>query len=140
MIYRRRFLPIVLVSLLFACNKTEPKSLLEIKKDYLVGRGTSLTSWKLNSLTIDSIPQVLSGSQVGYFKKYLSTNNFTDTDGATGDWSLPVIDSLNEVFKNYPSGIIVKQSSYISFLSYDSLSIIYLLNGKKINARFKARR
>ena len=136
--YRREFLPIVMVLLLFACNKTEPKSLLEIKKDYLVGRGTSLTSWKLNGLTIDSIPQVLSGSQVGYFKKYLSTNHFTDTDGATGDWSLPIIDSLKEVFKNYPSGIIVQQSAYISFLSYDSLSLTYLLNGKKVNARFKA--
>lgn len=138
MMYRREFLPIVMVLLLFACNKTEPKSLLEIKKDYLVGRGTSLTSWKLNGLTIDSIPQVLSGSQVGYFKKYLSTNHFTDTDGATGDWSLPIIDSLKEVFKNYPSGIIVQQSAYISFLSYDSLSLTYLLNGKKVNARFKA--
>ena len=138
MMHRRGFLPIVLVLLLFACNKTEPKSLLEIKKDYLVGRGTSLTSWKLNGLTIDSIPQVLSGSQVGYFKKYLSTNHFTDTDGATGDWSLPVVDSLKEVFKNYPSGIIVQQSAYISFLSYDSLSLTYLLNGKKVNARFKA--
>lgn len=103
-----------------------------------MGRGTSLTSWKLNGLTIDSIPQVLSGSQVGYFKKYLSTNHFTDTDGATGDWSLPIIDSLKEVFKNYPSGIIVQQSAYISFLSYDSLSLTYLLNGKKVNARFKA--
>lgn len=127
-----------MVLMFLACSKKEPKSLLEIKKDYLVGRTPSLTSWKLNGLTIDSIPQVLSGSQLGYFKKYLSNNLFTDTDGATGDWSLPVVDSLKEVFNNYPSGIIVKQSSYISFLSYDSLSLTYLLNGKKINARFKA--
>jgi hypothetical protein len=140
MIYRRRFLPIVLVLILFACNKKEPKSLLEIKKEYLVGRAASLTSWKLNGLTIDSLPQVLSGSQIGYIKKYLSTNNFTDTDGASGDWSLPAIDSLKQIFKNYPSGIIVKQSYYISFLSSDSLSLTYLLNGKKINARFKALR
>jgi hypothetical protein len=140
MIYRRRFLPIVLVLILFACKKKEPKSLLEIKKEYLVGRAASLTSWKLNGLTIDSLPQVLSGSQIGYIKKYLSTNNFTDTDGASGDWSLPAIDSLKQIFKNYPSGIIVKQSYYISFLSSDSLSLTYLLNGKKINARFKALR
>ena len=106
----------------------------------MVGRAASLTSWKLNGLTIDSLPQVLSGSQVGYIKKYLSTNNFTDTDGASGDWSLPAIDSLKQIFKNYPSGIIVKQSYYISFLSSDSLSLTYLLNGKKINARFKALR
>lgn len=138
MIYRRRFLPLLLVLMLFACNKTEPKSLLEIKKDYLVGSGSTLTSWKLNGLTIDTLTQVLSGSQVDYIKKYLSTNNFTDTDGATGEWSLPVSDSLREVFNNYPSGTIVKQSYYISFLSYDSLSLTYLLNGKKINARFKA--
>lgn len=124
--------------MLFACNKKEPKSLLEIKKDYLIGTGSTLTSWKLNGLTIDSLPQILAGSQVGYMKKYLSTNNFTDSDGATGEWSLPVSDSLREVFNNYPSGIVVKQSYYISFLSYDSLSLTYLLNGKKINARFKA--
>jgi hypothetical protein len=140
MIYRRRFLPIVLVLILFACNKKEPKSLLEIKKEYLVGRAASLISWKLNGLTIDSLPQVLSGSQIGYIKKYLSTYNFTDTDGASGDWSLPAIDSLKQIFKNYPSGIIVNQSYYISFLSSDSLSLTYLLNGKKINARFKALR
>jgi hypothetical protein len=124
--------------MLFACNKKEPKSLLEIKKDYLMGTGSTLTSWKLNGLTIDSLPQILAGSQVGYIKKYLSTNNFTDSDGATGEWSLPASDSLREVFNNYPSGIIVKQSYYISFLSYDSLSLTYFLNGKKINARFKA--
>lgn len=126
--------------MLFACNKTEPKSLLEIKKDYLMGTGSILTSWKLKGLTVDSLPQILAGSQVGYIKKYLSTNNFTDSDGATGEWSLQVSDSLREVFNNYPSGIIVKQSYYISFLSYDSLSLTYLLNGKKINARFKALR
>lgn len=126
--------------MLFACNKKEPKSLLEIKKDYLIGTGSTLTSWKLKGLTVDSLPQILAGSQVGYIKKYLSTNDFTDSDGATGEWSLPVSDSLREVFNNYPSGIIVKQSYYISFLSYDSLSLTYLLNGKKINARFKALR
>ncbi|MGB4723753.1 MAG: hypothetical protein WBH12_00515 [Sediminibacterium sp.] len=126
--------------MLFACNKIDPKSLLEIKKDYLMGTGSTLTSWKLKGLTVDSLPQILAGSQVGYIKKYLSTNNFTDSDGATGEWSLQVSDSLREVFNNYPSGIIVKQSYYISFLSYDSLSLTYLLNGKKINARFKALR
>ncbi len=126
--------------MLFACNKKEPKSLLEIKKDYLMGTGSTLTSWKLNGLTVDSLPQILAGSQVGYIKKYLSTNNFTDSDGATGQWSLPASDSLRKVFNNYPSGIIVKQSYYINFLSYDSLSLTYLLNGKKINARFKALR
>ena len=126
--------------MLFACNKKEPKSLLEIKKDYLMGTGSILTSWKLKGLTVDSLPQILAGSQVGYIKKYLSTNNFTDSDGATGEWSLQVSDSLIEVFNNYPSGIIVKQSYYISFLSHDSLSLTYLLNGKKINARFKALR
>ena len=138
MIYKGRSLPILMVFLLLACNKNEPKSLLEIKKDYLVGTGTTLTSWKLKGLIIDSQPQTLTGSQLIYIKKYLSTNNFTDTDGAFGDWSLPVADSLKQVFNNYPSGIIVKQSYYISFLSYDSLSLTYLLNGKKINARFKA--
>jgi hypothetical protein len=140
MINKGRILPILMGLLLIACNKTEPKSLLEIKKDYLIGTGATLNSWKLKGLTIDSIPQILSGSQVGYIKRYLSTNNFTDTDGAFGDWSLPVADSLIQVFNNYPSGIIVKQSYYISFLSYDSLSLTYLLNGKKINARFKALR
>ena len=140
MMYRGRFLPIILVVVLFACNKKEPKSLLEIKKDYLIGTGATLTSWKLKGLTIDSQPQALSGSQLSYIKKYLSTNKFTDTDGASGDWSLPVVDSLKEVFNNYPSGIIVQQSYYISFLSYDSLSLTYLLNGKKVNAKFKALR
>jgi hypothetical protein len=140
MINKGRLLPILTVFLLLACNKKEPKSLLEIKKDYLIGTGAKLNSWKLQGLSIDSLPQTLSGSQVGYIKKYLSTNNFTDSDGATGDWSLPVVDSLKEVFDNYPSGIIVKQSYHISFLSYDSLSLTYLLNGKKINARFKALR
>lgn len=137
---RSLFLPMVLVLMLFACNKTEPKGILEIKKDYLMGTGSTLTSWKLKGLTVDSLPQILAGSQVGYIKKYLSTNNFTDSDGATGEWSLQVSDSLKEVFNNYPSGIIIHQSYHISFLSYDSLSLTYLLNGKKINARFKALR
>jgi hypothetical protein len=140
MIYKGRILAMLLGLFLLSCSKTEPKSLLEIKKDYLIGTGAKLNSWKLQGLSIDSLPQTLSGSQVSYIKKYLATNNFTDTDGASGDWSLPVVDSLKEVFDNYPSGIIVKQSYHISFLSYDSLSLTYLLNGKKINARFKALR
>jgi hypothetical protein len=138
MIYKGRILAVLLGLFLLSCSKTEPKSLLEIKKDYLIGTGAALTSWKLQGLSIDSLPQTLLGSQVGYIKKYLPTNNFTDTDGAMGNWSLPVADSLKEVFNNYPSGIIVKQIYHISFLSYDSLSVTYLLNGKKINARFKA--
>ena len=138
MIYKGRILAMLLGLFLLSCSKTEPKSLLEIKKDYLIGTGAALTSWKLQGLSIDSLPQTLLGSQVGYIKKYLPTNNFTDTDGAMGNWSLPVADSLKEVFNNYPSGIIVKQIYHISFLSYDSLSVTYLLNGKKINARFKA--
>ena len=73
MIYKGRSLPILMLFLLLACNKNEPKSLLEIKKDYLVGTGTILTSWKLKGLTIDSQPQILTGSQLIYIKKYLST-------------------------------------------------------------------
>lgn len=138
MTFKGRILAIFIGFFLFACNKKETKSLIEIKKDYLVGTGATMTSWQLKGLTIDSLPQVLSGSQIGYIKNYLSTNNFADTDGAKGVWSLPVVDSLKEVFNNYPSGIIVHQSYYISFLSYDSLSLTYLLNGKKINAKFKA--
>jgi hypothetical protein len=112
-----------MVFLLLACNKNEPKSLLEIKRDYLIGTGSTLNSWKLKGLTIDSIPQVLSGSQVNYIKKYLSTNNFTDTDGASGNWSLPVVDSLKEVFNNYPSGIIVQQTISTLNISKEILAL-----------------
>ena len=124
--------------MLLACNKSTPKSVLETRKTYLVGYGVTSTNWQLKGLTIDTATQTLTGSQIGYIKQYFATSNFADTDGATGNWSLPVTDSLKEVFTNYPSGVIVKQSYYISFLSYDSLSLIYLLNGKIINAKFKA--
>ena len=123
MINRAWVLPLLMVFLLLACNKNEPKSLLEIKRDYLIGTGSTLNSWKLKGLTIDSIPQVLSGSQVNYIKKYLSTNNFTDTDGASGNWSLPVVDSLKEVFNNYPSGIIVQQTISTLNISKEILAL-----------------
>lgn len=128
----------VFTVLILSCEKSAPKTVLETRKSYLVGYGVTSTNWHLKGLTIDTVSQILSGSQIGYTKQYFATLNFADTDGASGTWSLPVSDSLKEVFTNYPSGVVVKQSYYISFLSYDSLSLIYLLNGKIINARFKA--
>jgi len=129
---------IILILLIISCNKSTPKSVLETRKTYLVGYGVTSTNWQLKGLTIDTVTQTLTGSQIGYIKQYFATSNFADTDGAAGNWTLPVADSLKEVFTNYPSGVIVKQSYYINFLSYDSLSLTYLLNGKTINARFKA--
>ena len=123
---------------IFSCSKTDTKSILEKRKTYFIGYGVTSTNWKLKGLTIDTIPQTLTGSQLNYSKQYFAALNFADTDGAAGNWTLPVADSLKEVFTNYPSGVIVKQSYFISFLSYDSLSLTYLLNGKTINARYKA--
>jgi len=123
---------------IFSCSKTDTKSILEKRKTYLIGYGVTSTNWKLTALTVDTIPQTLTGSQLIYIKQYFAGLNFADTDGATGNWTLPVTDSLKEVFTNYPSGVIVKQIYYINFLSYDSLSLTYLLNGKTINARYKA--
>ena len=136
--YKQLVLLFVVGLFIFSCKKTESKSILETRKSYLIGYGVSATNWKLKGLTIDTLPQTLTGSQLLYIKQYFTTLHFADTDGATGNWSIPVADSLKEVFANYPSGIIVKQSYYINFLSYDSLSLTYLLNGKTINARFKA--
>jgi hypothetical protein len=136
--YKQLVYLFVVTFLIFACKKTDTKSVLENRKTYLIGYGVTSTNWKLKGLTVDTIPQTLTGSQLGYCKQYFSTSNFADTDGATGSWSFPVTDSLKEVFTNYPSGVIVKQSYYINFLSYDSLSLTYLLNGKITNARFKA--
>jgi len=130
----------VVTFLIFACKKTAQKDVQETRKNYLVGYGVTSTNWKLKGLTIDTIPQTLMGSQLVYSKQYFAGLNFADTDGSTGSWSFPVTDSLKEVFTKYPSGVIVKQSYYINFLSYDSLSLTYLLNGKIINARFKALR
>lgn len=129
---------ILIILLIISCNKSTPKSVLETRKTYLVGYGVTSTNWQLKGLNIDTVTQTLTGSQIGYTKQYFPTSNFADTDGATGSWSLPVTDSLKEVFINYPSGVLVKQTYYISFLSYDSLSLTYLLNGKIINVRFKA--
>lgn len=128
----------VFTVLILSCEKSTPKTVLETRKSYLVGYGVTSTNWHLKGLTIDTVSQILSGSQIGYTKQYFATLNFADTDGASGTWSLPVTDSLKETFTNYPSGVVVKQSYYINFLSYDSLSLTYLLNGKIINARFKA--
>ena len=140
MMYKRGLLLISLVLMLLACNKSEPKSLIENRKAYLAGVGNAINHWKLKGLTSDAIPQILVGSQLSYNKQYFNSSSFTDTDGASGNWSIPVADSLKEIFANYPSGIIVKQSYYINFLSYDSLSLTYVQNGKIINARFKAAR
>ena len=136
--YKQLIFSFIVSLLILSCKKSTPKTVLETRKTYLVGYGVTSTNWKLRNLTIDAQPQTLSGSQIVYTKQYFSSFDFADTDGASGSWSLPVSDSLKEVFTNYPSGVVVKQDYYISFLSYDSLSLIYLLNGKIINARFKA--
>jgi len=129
---------IFLLILLDACKKTEQKSLLETRKSYLVGYGSFGTNWKLMSFTSESIPQVLTNSQLVFVKQYLANGNFIDTDGAMGNWTIPIPDSLQEIYTNFPSGVNVKQTYFIQFISYDSLSLTYLLNGKKVNASFKA--
>ncbi|MEY4332692.1 MAG: hypothetical protein RJA92_1661 [Bacteroidota bacterium] len=129
---------IFLLILLDACKKTEQKSLLETRKSYLVGYGSFSTNWKLMTFKLDSIPQTLTNSQLLFVKQYLANGKFSDTDGAIGNWTIPIADSLHEIYTNYPSGVQVKQSYFIQFLSYDSLSLTYLLNGKKVNASFKA--
>jgi hypothetical protein len=87
---------------------------------------------------LDSIPQTLTNSQLVFVKQYLANGNFIDTDGAMGNWTIPIPDSLQEIYTNFPSGVNVKQTYFIQFISYDSLSLTYLLNGKKVNASFKA--
>jgi len=129
---------IILLVLLYACKKTEQKSLLETRKSYLVGYGSFGTNWKLMSFTSESIPQVLTNSQLVFVKQYLENGKFSDTDGAIGNWTIPIPDSLQEIYTNFPSGVNVKQTYFIQFISYDSLSLTYLLNGKKVNASFKA--
>jgi len=129
---------ISLLILLNACKKTESKSFLETRKSYLVGYGSFGTNWKLMSFSSESIPQVLTNSQLLFKKQYLENGKFSDTDGAIGNWTIPIVDSLHQIYTNYPSGVQVKQSYFIQFLSYDSLSLTYLLNGKKVNASFKA--
>jgi len=129
---------IFLLILLDACKKTEQKSLLETRKSYLVGYGSFSTNWKLMTFKLDSIPQTLTNSQLLFVKQYLANGNFIDTDGAMGNWTIPIPDSLQEIYTNFPSGVNVKQTYFIQFISYDSLSLTYLLNGKKVNASFKA--
>ena len=82
-----------------------------------MGRGTSLTSWKLNGLTIDSIPQVLSGSQVGYFKKYLSAGTTVKISNPAFKFSFE--DSLDSSYSDSSSS---SSSESLSSLISSTLS------------------
>ena len=69
---------LLLYFLFLSCEKSEPKSILETRKGYLTGIGNSTTNWKLKGITIDGLPQQLSGSQLSYTKQYFSSLKFSE--------------------------------------------------------------
>jgi len=106
---------VFLLILLNACKKTESKSLLETRKSYLVGYGSFGTNWKLMSFSSESIPQVLTNSQLLFKKQYLENGKFSDTDGAIGNWTIPIVDSLHQIYTIIHLGVRGKQVYFFSF-------------------------
>ncbi len=134
---RKNVLVLLFMVLVFSCTKKLDYSPLDKSKSFLVGP-TKARTWKLESYLINSLPQVLSLNQKRYSKTFYFSGQFDDADGSSGQWQLPVVDSLVEKYQNFPSGTPAIQGYKILGISDQNLILQYIINGTTYTTIYKA--
>ena len=134
----RKVVSIVFILILvFSCTKKLDLTPLEKSKSFLVGP-LKIRTWKLESYLINSLPQVLTLNQKRYSKTFYYSGQFDDADGSSGQWQLPVVDSLVEKYQNFPSGTPAIQGYKILGISDQNLILQYTINGTTYTTIYKA--
>ncbi len=132
-----------------ACSKdSDPNFDISQQQNTLIGGGTGSGSsssqttttktskWKITALFINNVQQTLGASQLTYQKQYDNNGKYADTDGIVGTWSIPVKDSLVEVYTNYPSGAF-SQGYKITNLSTTEMTLNYKISTTNVTTVYK---
>lgn len=134
----KRIFTLLLALSLAGCSKNDT-SPLENQQINLIGLSANATNsikWKLSALSIAGVSQRLTSSQSSYQKQYSSDGTFSDSDGLTGTWSIPVTDSLVENYTNFSSNVSVRQGYLINALSNSQMILTYNVNGNAITTTY----
>ena len=135
--------PIFILMLLFgllSCGKNNSNPVTD-QQSILTGNSTNsvvFTKWKITALSIGGIPQTLTASQISYQKQYSTDGAFSDTDGLKGTWSIPVADSLIEIYTNFSSNVPVRQGYNILHLDNSSMILTYNVNTINVTTTYTA--
>lgn len=109
---KQRFLPILTAALLGAalaggCSKTsETAAVTPPVINPPTVTAPDYTTWKLSSLTVNSVPQTLTSMQASFKMTMYNDGRYADTDGAAGSWSMIQTDSLTINKANLPKPIV----------------------------------
>jgi hypothetical protein len=86
-----------------ACEKEKDISPSPDTIKSILSNGLTKT-WTLTKLYVNGTQQTLTAGQARFTKTFKANNNWLDSDGNIGTYSLPNINSLQEVTTNHPSG------------------------------------
>lgn len=86
-------------SLLACAEKTMPLTEVDLSIELLSGNlngfGQDFKVWKIDSMAIDNIGQILTSSQLNYFQQFDALGTWSDYDGLDGVWEMPNKNALN---------------------------------------------
>lgn len=134
---RKLLVHILFIVGFYSCTKSVDVDPLNLNKSYLTGPSKART-WQLDSYLINSLPQTLTLSQKRYSKTFQYSGQFTDADGSSGKWQMPILDSLVEKYENFPSGTPAVQGYKIISISNQNLILQYVINGTTFTTTYKA--
>jgi len=125
-----------LMILLVGCSN-EDLPVQAIQQNDLAGSNLSVGKrWKLSTLYVGSTPQTLTYNQRLYTKTYYPDGRYSDSDGISGTWTIPVADSLVETYTNFPINVPVKQGYKINNLSNALMSLSHAVNGTYVTSTY----
>lgn len=119
-----------LILLQVGCSKEVAVSDLEFQQQLVGGTGNfqnTFKLWKLDSISVDGKPMVLTTNQKKYTKKFFHSGAYIDSDGFAGTWELNELNAL----KHVTSGIVstVKLTSNYEIIEVNSAQLnLKLLN------------
>jgi hypothetical protein len=95
---------LILCSLLSCAEEIIPLTNIEFSKELLSGSinitGQQHKVWKIDSMSIDNVGQVLNNSQLNYFQKFDAFGSWSDYDGLSGVWDMPTQNTINIIIGN----------------------------------------
>lgn len=94
-----KFAGIFLIILsLVSCSKEELASEIDFQRHLVAGTGNfqnTFKIWQLDSMSVNGKDSSLTTNQKKYTKKFYHSGAYIDSDGFSGTWEIPEINTLN---------------------------------------------
>ena len=89
-----------LVILQMSCSKEVAVSDLDFQRHLVGGTGSfqnTFKIWKLDSISVDGKPLILTNNQKKYTKKFFHSGAYIDSDGFAGTWEITELNALKHI-------------------------------------------